>query len=314
MLYEFYQNLPQLLNPIAFKIGSLAVRWYSLMYLVGFMAVWGLLQWRINRGEANGKFQISNFKFQISKKNTNQKNQKEEAEFKLQLKNTVLDFLLAGFVGGLVGGRLGYGLFYNLPYFLANPFQLVSPFNQTSGNFEGLFGMSYHGALLGGAVGCWLFAKMKKLDFLSWADFAVVVLPAGYFFGRVGNFLNGELVGRLTTSKFGMYFASSPQALRYPSQLFEALAEGLLLFALLWNLRNQKKFASGFSLGLYFLGYAVTRFFCEFFREPDPQLGLLFFGLTMGQILSVILSCLSLIWLFSKNRKSAIINPRVTRL
>jgi phosphatidylglycerol:prolipoprotein diacylglycerol transferase len=303
MLYEFYQHLPQMISPVAFTVGSLAVRWYSLMYLMGFGAVWGLLQWRINRGETNGKFQIS-------KKNTNQKNQKEEAEFKLQLKNTVLDFLLAGFVGGLLGGRLGYALFYQPSYFWVHPFQLFSPFNQVTGFFEGFYGMSYHGALVGGLLGAWTFAKLKKLDFLSWADFVVPALPAGYFFGRVGNFLNGELVGRITTSKFGMHFASSPQILRYPSQLLEACLEGALLFALLWKLRNQKKFSVGFLLTVYFAGYAMVRFFCEFFRQPDPQLGLLFFGLTMGQILSLVLFCFSLLWLFSKNAKSAIINEQ----
>ncbi len=285
MFLEFYQHLPQTINPIAFTIGFLSVRWYSLMYLVGFVVVCGLLQWRISKGEARNIFQTSKSEFQ----------------------NTIFDLTLIAFVGGLVGGRLGYVFFYNLSYFCVHPLQIISPYGIDGGKFEGLYGMSYHGAMMGAIFGTCLFAKIKKLNFFAYADFVVPALPLGYFFGRIGNFLNGELIGRATSSKLGVYFASSPNVLSYPSQLLEALAEGILLFVFLWKFRNEFKMQSGSLLVGYIFSYNVVRFVCEFFRSPDAQIGFVFWGLTMGQTLSFIFILISLWWLFLKNKKSATI-------
>ncbi|MEI7620989.1 MAG: prolipoprotein diacylglyceryl transferase [Candidatus Moraniibacteriota bacterium] len=291
MSLEFYQQLPQLINPIAFSVGAVAVRWYSLMYLLGFLVVYFLLQWRIKKGEAI-KFELAN---DLPTKQVG------------KLQDMMLDFMLASFVGGLIGGRLGYALFYNLPYFLAHPLQLISPYDFASHAFVGLYGMSFFGALVGGVLGAYFFAKRRKLDFLRLADFVVPALPAGYFFGRVGNFLNGELVGRVTTSQWGMYFSNSSAVLRMPSQLLEALLEGALLFVILWLSRKQEKFVSGFLLVIYFFGYGLARFGCEFFRQPDSQIGFMHGGFTLGQIFSLLLICFSIGWLFFNYRKGAIL-------
>jgi len=323
MTLDFYQHLPQLINPVAFTMGFLAVRWYSLMYLVGFVVVWLLLQWRINKGEVGeilstitschcepvirrgnpGRYRILD-RHGFSSTKILAKTNEEKAE----IYDIILDFLLVAFFAGLVGGRLGYVIFYNWAYFSAHPWQIISPFDFASGSVVGLYGMSYHGALLGGILGMFLLAKIQKIDFWRWADFIVPALPAGYFFGRIGNFLNGELFGRVTTSKIGMYFSASPNSLRYPSQILEACLEGVLLFLILWKVRNQKKFKVGALLAFYLFGYGAMRFLGEFFRQPDPQLGFIFLKFTMGQILSLGLILLVFFWLFFKNRKGAIVN------
>lgn len=283
-LLYWYQHLPQMINPVAVAIGFLSVRWYSLMYLIGLFVVWQLVQWRIKKGEAKA---LQNKKFEKT--------------------DIFFDFFLVSFVSGLVGGRIGYVLFYDLSFFLAHPMQIISPFDLASGDFMGFYGMSYYGALITALLGALLFSKIRQINFLTLADFIVPALPAGYFFGRVGNFLNGELFGRITTSKFGMYFTTSPEVLRYPSQLLEAFFEGILLFAVLWKMRNQKRFKPGSLLLLYLFGYGAVRFFCEFFRQTDAQSGFIVDGLTMGQILSIVLILALLIVLFFKNRKSDII-------
>lgn len=298
MALDFYQQLPQIINPIAFKIGFLSVRWYSLMYIAGFLVVWFLLDWRIRKGETE--------KIQDNRLDSRKQTLADARLEKHKTQDTILDLLLTSFAGGLVGGRIGYVLFYDPNHFLLHPLGIISPFNER-GNFEGLYGMSYYGALAGGIIGAYVFLKIKKLDFLNWADFVVPALPAGYFFGRIGNFLNGELFGRVTSSGIGMRFVANPGVLRYPSQIFEAFAEGLLLFVILWKIRNQKKNGEGFLLAAYILGYGVFRFVCEFFRNPDAQSGYLFRGLTMGQALSVISILILFFMLFLKNKKSAII-------
>ncbi len=265
--------------------------------------MYGLLRWRMRQGEFPG----ATLEYRL-----NSKSQKKEIDIESKkIESTLLDLLLVLFAGGLIGGRIGYVLIYNATYFLANPWQIISPLDPITGNFEGLYGMSFHGALAGAIVGAYLFSKIRHFDWLSYADFIVPALPLGYFFGRIGNFLNGELIGRATTSNLGMYFSSNSTFLRYPSQIFEAFAEGLLLFIFLWKLRNKKIVCSGFFLNFYLLGYGSTRFVCEFFRQPDAQLGILFFGLTMGQLLSILLIFFASFLLFFKNKKSAILKTEI---
>jgi phosphatidylglycerol:prolipoprotein diacylglycerol transferase len=260
IVLTFYQNLPLHIDPVAFAIGSFSIRWYAIMFLVGFIVVYAILALRAKRGE----YIIQNPKSQI--------------------RNTILDFLLVAFFSALVGGRIGYVLFYNFNYFLSHPAAIISPY--ANGSFMGIYGLSYHGALLGVLLGSFIFLRIKKINFWQWADFVVPAVPLGYFFGRIGNFLNGELYGRVTNSPLGMHFASDPNSLRHPSQIYEALLEGLLLFAILWKMRN-KKLPSGALLGVYLIGYGALRILAEQFREPDPQIGFLLGYFTLGQILSL---------------------------
>jgi phosphatidylglycerol:prolipoprotein diacylglycerol transferase len=220
------------------------------------------------------------------------------------------EFILYSFWGVIIGGRLGYVLFYNLADYWNNPMAIISPID-AAGKFIGIYGMSYHGGLVGVILATWLFVRKNKIKFWIWADFVVPAIPAGFFFGRIGNFLNGELYGRITDSGWGMYFSADPFFLRHPSQLYEAFFEGLILFIILWTLRNGirhkgKMFhVSGFML--YIFLYGSFRFFLEFFRAPDPQLGFIFpwgqSGLTMGQILSFLMLAVSLFFLVYRREK-----------
>ena len=256
-MLEFYQNFPQQINPVAFSIGFFSMRWYSLMYLVGFLVIAGLLRWRINKKEGNLKW------------------------------NDILDFLIYSFLGILIGGRLGYVIFYNLGYFIKHPLEIFSPIN-SSGELVGIFGVSYFGAVMGALVISYFFTKKRKLDFWNLFDFVLPAVAAGYFFGRIGNFLNNELYGRVTDGWWGMFFGSE-KYLRHPSQLYEAFFEGVVLFIVLWALRNKFSNKKGIITGIYLIGYGVARFFVEFFREPDAHLGAVLGILTLGQIFSVLM-------------------------
>lgn len=267
---DFYQHIPEKINPEIFSLGFFSLGWYALMYLVGFGVVFLLLRKRLKLGEGKMSFE------------------------------QLFDFLLFCFLGALLGGRLGYVFFYNYSFYFAHPLAIISPFDAVSGELIGIYGMSYHGGLAGVIFVALFFAKKYGLNFWTLSDFVVPAIPAGYFFGRIGNFLNGELFGRVTNSMFGMYFPFSGETqnftyllfrqaslqLRHPSQLYEALLEGVLLFLIFWKIRNRKELQGNF-LALYFIGYAVMRFLGEFFREPDVQIGLILGGITLGQLFSL---------------------------
>ena len=276
MLY-FYQHLPQYIDPIAFTIGSFSIRWYAISYLVGFGVVYGLLKWRIKKGESS--FSMPNARYQMS--------------------NILLDFLFVSFFSSLIGGRIGYVLFYNFSYFIYHPLAIISPYE--NGQFIGIYGMSYHGAIIGVLLGSYIFLRIKKIEFWEWADFIIPAVPLGYFFGRIGNFLNGELYGRITNSSWGMYFADSPTLLRYPSQLLEALLEGVVLFVILWKMRKIK-LSPGVLFSIYLVGYGIFRIFAETFREPDPQIGFIAGYFTLGQILSLAMIISGVIIFFQKRK------------
>ncbi|EKE20808.1 MAG: hypothetical protein ACD_7C00469G0006 [uncultured bacterium] len=269
-MLDFYQNLPEKINPVIFSVDFFSVYWYSLMYLIGFITVAGLLYWRIYRKETNFSW------------------------------DDIFDFLINSFLAIIIGARFGYVLFYNLNYFLVNPLEIIWPFNP-SGEFTGIYGMSYHGAAVGFILATYFFCKKRKISFLKLTDFILPAIPAGYFFGRIGNFLNGELYGRVTTSQWGMNFGDG--FLRYPSQLYEAFFEGIVLFIILWLVRNKFSKKEGFISGLYLSGYGVFRFAIEFLREPDAQLGIFFNYLTMGQMLSLIMIGGG-IYLINKNKSN----------
>ncbi|MFA7209709.1 MAG: prolipoprotein diacylglyceryl transferase [Parcubacteria group bacterium] len=289
---EYYQGIPLHIDPIAFTVGFFSVRWYAVMYLVALAAVYFLLNYRASYDVAGGKFRISNFEF---------RNETQISKFP----NLIADFLLFSMAGAIIGGRLGYVLFYNFAYYAQNPLAIISPYDFAVGKFIGIYGMSYHGGAIGVVLAALIFAKRKKIDFWRWADFVVPAIPAGYFFGRIGNFLNLELYGRVTDSWLGMHFPLSAGAgpfLRYPSQLFEAFTEGLLLFAILWPLRN-KKYFPGSNLVLYLVGYGIIRWTVEFFREPDRQIGFILNYFTLGQIFSLIMVSAGVAIYFYKRKK-----------
>lgn len=255
-MIDWWQNLPSNITPYLFKIGTFELRYYGLMYLVAFFTTYLLLVYR------NKKENIGHTNSQIQ------------------------DFFYYTVIFILIGGRLGYVVFYNLSYFIENPLQIIMPFDFSDGmKFKGIAGMSYHGGAIGAIVGALYFCRKYKKNFWKFADFVVPAVPLGYTFGRLGNFLNGELYGRVTESSIGMYFPLAGDGmLRHASQLYEGFGEGILLFIVLWSIRNVK-FPTGAFLGLYLIGYGTVRFVVEYFREPDAHLGFVFLNFSMGQIL-----------------------------
>lgn len=273
MIHQIYQTIPLHINETAFFIGSFSIRWYSLSYIVGFFVAYLLLRIRISKGE--------NFS----------KGLPQEKSCAL-----VEDYILYAFFSALLGGRLGYALFYNFSYFKSYPLEIFWPF-QATGGYVGIYGMSYFGAIVAIAFMTYAFCKAHKLNFFSFVDFIVVAAPAGYFFGRLGNFFNSELYGKATDSLLGMYFKIDPLVLRHPSQLYEAILEGLLLFLILWFFRGKKTF-TGQLLSIYLIGYGIARYVSELFRAPDLGIAPVFFEST-GKIFSM---TLVIIGIFSYTR------------
>jgi phosphatidylglycerol:prolipoprotein diacylglycerol transferase len=203
---------------------------------------------------------------------------------------TIQDYCIWAILGVILGGRLGYVFFYQFGYYAVHPLEIFLPFQFTPVfHFTGIAGMSYHGGLIGFLVGTIIFCRRRKISFWYFMDLIVPAIPLGYTFGRLGNFINGELYGRVTDVFWGMYFPSDPMGLlRHPSQLYEAFFEGIFLFTLLWMLRTKKWFY-GCLASLYLIGYGLVRFVIEFFREPDDHLGFILGNLTMGQVLCLLM-------------------------
>ncbi|MGB0909934.1 MAG: prolipoprotein diacylglyceryl transferase [Nitrospirales bacterium] len=235
------------IDPIFFQLGPLAFRWYGLMYLLGLGAAYFLIQSR----SAGTQFPMTS--------------------------EQVSDLIVFAAFGVFLGGRLGYVLFYNLPFYLDNPLKILAV-------WEG--GMSFHGGLIGTCVALWLFSRRRGFPVYTIADLAAGAVPIGLGFGRLGNFINGELYGRATDVSWCMVFPQGGEVCRHPSQLYEALLEGLLLFFLL-TLINRRHPPPGTILWTFLIGYGLARFFIEQFRQPDSHLGFIFGSLTMGQLLCV---------------------------
>jgi phosphatidylglycerol---prolipoprotein diacylglyceryl transferase len=252
-------------DPVALQIGPLAIRWYGLMYLLAFLAFYLLGRYRVRHGyvgRATG-----------------------------MVAKDVEDLLFYGIIGVIIGGRLGYVLFYKPGHYLANPLEALAI-------WQG--GMAFHGGLIGVIGACWLFAQRRGVRFLDLMDFIAPLVPLGLAAGRLGNFINGELWGRASDLPWAMVFPQSGTAVaRHPSQLYQFAGEGLLLFALVWWYSSRPR-ARGQVAGMFLTGYGVFRFMAEFAREPDAFLGLLAFGLTMGQLLSVPMILLGLFLLLRK--------------
>jgi len=258
-------------DPVIIQIGPLAVRWYGLMYLLGFLASYLLIRYQINEDSTLTP--------------------EEKAKERYHLENLVLVIVL----GVILGGRLGYVLFYNFSYFLRHPHEIFATWHG---------GMSFHGGVIGAILGGWWYAKRSNLNFWKWADRIIVTVPIGLGLGRIGNFINGELYGRPTDVPWAMIFPDGGLVPRHPSQLYEALLEGVLLFIILWSIRK-KRWPQGSKLAIFLILYGIFRFFIEFFREPDEQLGyLLLSWVTMGQILSAFMILIGIGLLIYLRKKS----------
>ena len=282
------------IDPIALRLGPLQVHWYGIMYLLGFLVAWWLGRQRIRQGRLPGV----------------------DA-------NGFGDLLFNCMLGVILGGRIGYVLFYAFPEFVANPLMLVRI-------WEG--GMSFHGGLLGVLAASWWWSRKHKLHYFDTVDFVAPLVPAGLGFGRLGNYIGGELWGKYTGGGWGVIFPHAEPTLsgvnpallqtqaasgsldmlaRHPSQLYQALLEGLVLFLVLWvaSRRPRPRYTIA---GLFALLYGCFRFMVEFVRVPDAQMGdggyLAFGWLTMGQLLSLPLILLGLFWLW-KARSQPTLQP-----
>ena len=240
------------INPVALSLGPIKVHWYGLMYVIGFASVWWLAGRRAQRPGSGWT--------------TDQ----------------VADIVVYGALGAILGGRIGYVLFYNLDVYLANPLAILRVWDG---------GMSFHGGFTGVMLAMWLWGRKQKKTFFEVADFIAPWAPIGLGAGRIGNFINGELWGRLCDPglPWGMVFRGAGDAPRHPSQVYQFLMEGLLLFVLLWfYARKQgRDYYEGRVSAAFLFGYGIFRFIAEFFREPDAHLGILSLGMSMGQWLCV---------------------------
>lgn len=245
MVQEFLQ-FPQI-DPIIFQIGPIALRWYGLMYLLGFLGALLLGYARADRANSGWT------------------------------REQVSDLLFYGFIGVILGGRVGYVIFYHFDYFIANPLYLFKI-------WEG--GMSFHGGLIGVIVSLTVFARSTNKKWLELGDFVAPLVPLGLGFGRIGNFINGELWGRVSDAPWAMVFPGGGPLARHPSQLYQAALEGFCLFLVLYFF-SKKARPTGVISGMFLFGYGICRFITEFFREPDSHLGLLTFNLSMGQLLTI---------------------------
>ena len=253
------------IDPIAISIGPLAVHWYGIMYVIGFVGGWLLALYRAGRPDSGWN------------------------------KQEISDLLVYIAVGVIIGGRLGYVVFYNLPHYLEHPLDLFQVWKG---------GMSFHGGFLGAIFAVWVFAWRSHRHWLAVTDFIAPVVAIGLGAGRLGNFINQELWGRVTDLPWGMVFRDAGEQPRHPSQLYEFVLEGVALFLILWLYSARPRPTAAVS-GLFLICYGVFRSLVEFVREPDAHIGYLAFGwVTMGHVLTfpmVLLGAGMMVWAYRKN-------------
>ena len=238
------------ISPVALDFGVIKIRWYALSYIAGILMSWYLI--------------LRIIKLKKIDINTKQ----------------ISDLVGNSMIGIIIGGRLGYVLFYNPEYYFNNLIEIFKIWNG---------GMSFHGGFLGVVFAIIYSSKLFKVPTLTFSDLIALVTPVGLFFGRLANFVNGELYGRITNHPFGMVFPTGGDLPRHPSQLYEALFEGVILFIILWIMASTFNLLKrpGLITSYFIFLYGLFRFFIEFYREPDEHMGLLYFELSMGQILSI---------------------------
>jgi len=250
------------IHPTIVKLGPIQIRWYGVMYILGFAISYLLV------------------KYQIRKK-------------KLNIDTAVInDLFLYLIIGLIVGARIGYVVFYNLAFYFNNPLKLLAV-------WEG--GMSFHGGLIGIVLAGIIFVTKKRIDFWQLADLVAVTAPIGLGLGRLGNFINAELYGRVTSLPWGMVFPGGGDLPRHPSQLYEFLLEGVLLFAILWRIKDVS-LPKGAVFCMFIILYGIFRFFAEFFRQPDPQIGFILSFFTMGQVLSILMVIVGVVLIYLRTR------------
>lgn len=238
------------IDPVLIEFGPFAVRWYALAYIFGLVAGWQYMRWLSSKSPASIPL------------------------------DDIDDFLTWSVLGVILGGRMGYVAFYKPEYFLENPVAILQVWNG---------GMSFHGGLLGVTLVTIWFARRRGINLLAFADLLACAAPIGLFMGRIANFINGELFGRITDVPWGVVFPRGGSLPRHPSQIYEAVLEGAVLFILLgilWRIRSVRE-KPGLIAGLFMVGYTFARAFAELFRQPDPHIGFLAAGTTMGQWLSL---------------------------
>ncbi len=280
-MMAWWQNIYGYIDPIAFKVGFFSVHWYALFWLFGFISVWFAAK-------------------RLRLKNLGVLTEKEWG-----------DVLLFLFIGALLGGHIGYGLLYQPLNFFYYPLQFFSPYSFETGNWIGIRGMSFYGGLIGVGIALGFQARKYQKDFLVLADFVSLLAPVALFFGRLGNFFNHELPGRITVVPWGIHIPvlsheAIPfmETLRHPSALYEAFGEGVILFVLLLSI-SRKTSQPGQLTAFFLVGYGTFRFFLEYFRELDLGTNFIFEYFTFGQILSLITAlsgALFLLWLRKKRR------------
>lgn len=253
------------IDPVIVRIGPLSLRWYGMMYLAGFAASYLLVGYQLK---------------------------KKKIAAAVKEVDSLYSYLVLGLI---VGARLGYVLFYDLGEYLANPLEIFAVWHG---------GMSFHGGLIGSVVAGILFSRRYRMNFWQMADVVIVTAPVGLGLGRIGNFINGELYGRITDVPWGMVFPAGGPLPRHPSQLYESLLEGVVLFGILWSIKD-RNLKPGVLLSIFLILYGVFRFIVEYFREPDPQLGLVLGPLSMGQVLSAGVVLAGAALLIYRNKKSA---------
>jgi phosphatidylglycerol:prolipoprotein diacylglycerol transferase len=247
-------------DPIAFQIFSLEIRWYSLAYIVGISLGWLYCKRKL-----------------ITDRN---------------ILNVFDDYITYLIIGIIIGGRIGYAVFYNLEYYLENPMEILMIWNG---------GMSFHGGLIGVIVASILFSNKYKTDLFIFLDLVALSAPIGIFFGRIANFINSELYGRATDVPWSVQFILIDNIKRHPSQLYEAFLEGAILFVILsFFLKKNYLKKPGQISGIFLVFYSLFRFFVEFFRSPDPQIGYLILNLTIGQLISVVFLIAGTLLFFAK--------------
>jgi len=238
------------IDPVLIQIGPFAIRWYALAYIVGLLLGWRYCIWLAKQTPV------------------------------LVTRTQLDDFLVWAILAIILGGRLGFVLFYQLDYYLANPAEILQVWHG---------GMSFHGGLTGVILALILFTRRQKIPFLALSDIVAAAAPIGLFLGRLANFVNGELWGRPSDVPWAMVFPNGGPLPRHPSQLYESALEGVVLFLVLFLLSRSQAVRArhGLLIGVFLSGYALSRIFVEFFREPDRQIGYLIGGTTMGQWLSL---------------------------